>query len=120
MADMRLTVIVACVLVLDRKTVDFLKRQGGLKHTLWVLEPATVKECGVEIDEKNILEPEDVANAVRIWKLFKDVRVVERYMFKFLRQQRLHIIMPDSLISRAVAEVHFCGHEVIFVPIESE
>lgn len=114
----RTIVIIAFLPKLDVAVMKFLKRQRGLSHVLWVLDPELVRECCGEVADCDAMEPDDVAKAVRSWNMFGCVKVADRRMFRFLHQPRACIVMPGDSISYAIADRYFAGYKMVFIPFE--
>ena len=113
----RTTVIMMFLPVLDAAVVKFLKRQRGVSHVLWILDPALVKDCCPEAVSCETLDPNDAASAVRSWNLFGHVKVADRRMFRFLSQPCVCIVMPDDQASHAIVKCHFTTFKTVFVPL---
>lgn len=112
----RTTVIMMFLPVLDAEVVKFLKRQRGVSHVLWILDPVLVRDCCPEAVSCETLDPNDAASAVRSWNLFGHVKVANRRGCGFLSQTCV-IVMPDDPVSHAIVECHFTTFKTVFIPL---
>lgn len=104
--------IIAYVPALHKGYRDLFVKYAKEARTLFVISREIIAEIDHLRKDLRALEPELAAEAIKGWKLFEDIQVLDREWISALKKMSVEIIMPDEEISRHIATKYFGDHRV--------